>query len=130
MVVFEFESNLRALCRSRHSKNKGWSKHNSTKLFAALFLIPFLLAVTATGAVASDWVVKRVSGIVYFVAPGVEAFRAKKGMVFEKGYTIGTTGRRPGSDCSWQRIDQRGAEYHFRNFKVSKRSVENDAVAT
>ncbi len=52
-------------------------------LLAALVLLP------AT-ANASDWVVKRVSGIVYFVAPGVEAFRVKKGMVFEKGYTIGT----------------------------------------
>ncbi|WP_422383107.1 FecR domain-containing protein [Roseibium album] len=39
---------------------------------------------------AADWTVKRVSGIVYFVAPGVEAFRAKKGMVFEKGFTLGT----------------------------------------
>ncbi len=54
-----------------------------TLLLAALVLLP------AT-ANASDWVVKRVSGIVYFVAPGVEAFRVKKGMVFEKGYTIGT----------------------------------------
>ncbi|MEC9468823.1 MAG: FecR family protein [Pseudomonadota bacterium] len=52
-------------------------------LLAALVLFP-------AAANASDWVVKRVSGIVYFVAPGVEAFRVKKGMVFEKGYTIGT----------------------------------------
>jgi hypothetical protein len=52
-------------------------------LFAALVLHP-------ASANASDWVVKRVSGIVYFVAPGVEAFRVKQGMVFKKGYTIGT----------------------------------------
>ncbi|UES41595.1 hypothetical protein GFC08_24170 [Roseibium aggregatum] len=57
-------------------------------MIAALVLFP-------AAANASDWVVKRVSGIVYFVAPGVEAFRVKKGMVFEKGYTIGTrTGAR------------------------------------
>jgi hypothetical protein len=52
-------------------------------LLAALVLHP-------ASANASDWVVKRVSGIVYFVAPGVEAFRVKQGMVFKKGYTIGT----------------------------------------
>ena len=54
-----------------------------TLLLAVLILHP-------ASAMASDWVVKRVSGIVYFVAPGVEAFRVKKGMVFEKGYTLGT----------------------------------------
>ncbi|EAV43913.1 hypothetical protein SIAM614_12333 [Stappia aggregata IAM 12614] len=52
-------------------------------MLAALVLHP-------ASANASDWVVKRVSGIVYFVAPGVEAFRVKQGMVFKKGYTIGT----------------------------------------
>ncbi|TYC66236.1 FecR domain-containing protein [Stappia sp. BW2] len=52
-------------------------------MLAALVLHP-------ASANASDWVVKRVSGIVYFVAPGVEAFRVKRGMVFKKGYTIGT----------------------------------------
>ncbi|MES0808583.1 FecR family protein [Roseibium sp. SCPC15] len=41
-------------------------------------------------AAEQAWVVKRVSGIVYFVAPNVEAFRVKRGMVFEKGYTLGT----------------------------------------
>ncbi|MES0879027.1 FecR family protein, partial [Roseibium sp. SCP14] len=45
---------------------------------------------TVAHAAEQAWVVKRVSGIVYFVAPNVEAFRAKRGMVFEKGFTLGT----------------------------------------
>jgi len=57
------------------------------------FLPVLVLALTvfsATHAGAQEWVIKRVSGAAYFVAPGVEAFRIKKGMVFEKGYTLGT----------------------------------------
>lgn len=41
-------------------------------------------------AAGTDWVVKRVSGTVYFVAPEVPAFRVKRGMVLEKGYTLAT----------------------------------------
>ena len=56
--------------------------------FCAFFLI--LTLIIPTNAMAQNWVVKRVSGIAYFVAPGVDAFRVKRGMVFEKGYTLGT----------------------------------------
>ncbi|WP_420332103.1 FecR family protein [Roseibium sp.] len=90
MVVYDLKNNLKASCEARHSKYKSWLKHKVAVFFAALFLIPVLLTATATGAVASEWVVKRVSGIVYFVAPGVEAFRVKRGMAFEEGYTMGT----------------------------------------
>ncbi len=59
---------------------------------AGVFLacVVILTSLGVSGAVAQEWIVKRVSGIAYFVAPGVEAFRVKPGMVFEKGYTIGT----------------------------------------
>ncbi|QFT32529.1 FecR protein [Labrenzia sp. THAF82] len=60
-------------------------------LAAATFVVSVFVASEAN---AQDWVIKRVSGVAYFVAPGVQAFRVKRGMVFEKGYTIGT---RPGA---------------------------------
>jgi hypothetical protein len=52
----------------------------------AVTLAAFALPALANG----EWVVKRVSGIAYFVAPEVQAYRVKKGMVFRKGYTLGT----------------------------------------
>ncbi|MEP5421478.1 MAG: FecR family protein [Roseibium sp.] len=69
--------------------------------FAALFLILFLQS--SASAAAENWTIRRVSGIVYFVAPGVQAYRAKKGMVFEKGFTLAT---RPGARA----LIARGAE--------------------
>jgi hypothetical protein len=60
-------------------------------MFGCICAFLILLSLSAPSLAAADmWVVKRVSGIVYFVAPGVEAFRVKRGMVFEKGYTLGT----------------------------------------
>lgn len=90
MVVYGLDNNLKALRQARYSKNKSCPKRNAALLFAALLLIPLFLAGSVNSAAATEWVVKRVSGIVYFVAPNVEAFRAKKGMVFKKGYTMGT----------------------------------------
>ena len=60
------------------------------RFLAFMALFPLILMAPGSGASAEDWIVKRVSGIVYFVAPNVDAFRARKGMVFEKGYTLGT----------------------------------------
>ncbi|MBN9670306.1 FecR domain-containing protein [Labrenzia aggregata] len=60
------------------------------RIFAVQVLILSIAAFNGATAFAEEWVVNRVSGVVYFVAPGVQAFRVKKGMVFEKGYTMGT----------------------------------------
>ncbi|WP_299814021.1 FecR domain-containing protein [uncultured Roseibium sp.] len=57
------------------------------------FLSVILLALAVLSpayAAAEEWVVKRISGTAYFVAPGMEAVRVKKGMVFQKGFTLGT----------------------------------------
>lgn len=44
-----------------------------------------------TGAsLAADWVLKRVTGTVHVVAPGVAPERAKVGMTLPKGYTLAT----------------------------------------
>ncbi|MBO0346076.1 FecR domain-containing protein [Roseibium sp. CAU 1637] len=39
---------------------------------------------------AADWVLKRVTGTVYLVAPGIKALRAKTGMPLKRGYTLAT----------------------------------------
>ena len=48
---------------------------------------------SSTLANSSDWIIKRVSGKVYLVAPGVQAFLAKPGMRIESGYTVATKAR-------------------------------------
>ncbi|POF29177.1 FecR family protein [Roseibium marinum] len=58
------------------------------RVFSILLLVFAVFA--PAHADAEEWVVKRVSGTAYFVAPGIDAFRVGKGMVFQKGYTLGT----------------------------------------
>ena len=60
--------------------------------YALVFLLAAVLSLAAAGGAmaAQEWVVKRVKGTAYFVAPGVDAFQVRKGMVFQKGYTIAT----------------------------------------
>ncbi|MEP1188620.1 MAG: FecR family protein [Roseibium sp.] len=67
----------------------GFSRLARTTGMLACILLA-LQVCDAQAASAGEWVVKRVSGISYFVAPNIPAFRVKKGMVFHKGYTLGT----------------------------------------
>jgi hypothetical protein len=60
------------------------------RMFALFALFFGCFQAQLSYAWAENWVVKRVSGIAYFVAPGVEAYRVRQGMIFEKGLTIGT----------------------------------------
>ncbi len=55
----------------------------------AFFLCSFAV-LSSVGEARAEWVVKRVSGVVYFVAPEVKAFRVQRGMVFQPGYTMAT----------------------------------------
>ena len=52
--------------------------------------ILYLFLAGLSFAQAADWVVTRVSGTVYLVAPGVEAKHVHKGMRLPRGYTIAT----------------------------------------
>jgi hypothetical protein len=58
--------------------------------FLALACFFGLLFTGLSSAQAADWVVTRVSGTVYLVAPGVEAKHVHKGMRLPRGYTIAT----------------------------------------
>lgn len=88
-------SNYRLRCRvlSSGANSFYWCGRYKIRIFAALFLIVSMVAGAFQSAAATEWVVKRVSGPVYFVAPGLEAFRARKGMVFQKGFTLATRSR-------------------------------------
>ena len=58
-------------------------------VLAAVISLTLLLSMPLP-VFAADWVLARVSGSVYVVAPGVKATRAQKGMVLNPGYTIAT----------------------------------------
>jgi FecR protein len=64
-------------------------KRSLATVFAAI-ITSILILGFATNANAQEWVIKRVSGVAYFVAPDMEAVRVRKGMEFKKGYTLGT----------------------------------------
>ena len=61
-------------------------------VFLILGLIAWMMA-ASTPVWAAEWVVKRATGKVYLVAPGIEAFRAKPGMVLQPGMTVATKDR-------------------------------------
>lgn len=63
-------------------------KTRAAAVLLALLLIP--LSAGLTKANAAEWVITRISGTVYLVAPGIQAHRARKGMVLHKGHTIAT----------------------------------------
>lgn len=63
-------------------------KTRATAVLLALLLIP--LSAGLTKAYAAEWVITRISGTVYLVAPGIQAHRARKGMALHKGHTIAT----------------------------------------
>ncbi|MDN3719071.1 hypothetical protein QW131_07215 [Roseibium salinum] len=87
------------------------------RCLSVLILVSLVLGPSFAGA--EEWVVKRVSGIAYFVAPGVEAYRVEKGMVFEKkGFTMGT---RPGARALIARGDETIAVGPNTTFAISKR---------
>jgi hypothetical protein len=71
---------LPALCRTL--------KTRAAAVLLALLLIP--LSAGLTKAFAAEWVITRISGTVYLVAPGIQAHRASKGMTLHKGHTIAT----------------------------------------
>ncbi len=73
-------NSLPALCRTL--------KTRSASVLLALLLIP--LSAGLTKAFAAEWVITRISGTVYLVAPGIQAHRASKGMALHKGHTIAT----------------------------------------
>lgn len=74
-----------------------WRQSNSRHGFlrTSILLLLASLLVFSSGSLAwsNDWIVQRVSGKVYLVAPGVQAFRAKPGMRVEPGYTVATKAR-------------------------------------
>ncbi|MXN65607.1 hypothetical protein GR183_11900 [Stappia sp. GBMRC 2046] len=55
-------------------------------------LLTVLTAGASTGAMAAEWVIKKATGRVFLVSPEVAAFRAKRGMVLEPGFTLATQG--------------------------------------
>ena len=57
-------------------------------LVLALLMTPLFGGLSK--AVAAEWVITRLSGTVYLVAPGIKAHRARKGMALHKGHTIAT----------------------------------------
>ena len=63
-------------------------KTRAAAVLLALLLIP--LSAGLTKAYAAEWVITRISGTVYLVAPGIQAHRARKGMALHKGHTIAT----------------------------------------
>lgn len=63
-------------------------KTRAAAVLLALLLIP--LSAGLTKAFAAEWVITRISGTVYLVAPGIQAHRARKGMALHKGHTIAT----------------------------------------
>ncbi|MEQ8371732.1 MAG: FecR family protein [Roseibium aggregatum] len=63
-------------------------KTRAAAVLLALLLIP--LSAGLTKAYAAEWVITRISGTVYLVAPGIQAHRASKGMALHKGHTIAT----------------------------------------
>lgn len=63
-------------------------KTRAAAVLLALLLIP--LSAGLTKAFAAEWVITRISGTVYLVAPGIQAHRAHKGMALHKGHTIAT----------------------------------------
>ena len=73
-------NSLPALCRTL--------KTRAAAVLLALLLIP--LSAGLTKAYAAEWVITRISGTVYLVAPGIQAHRARKGMALHKGHTIAT----------------------------------------
>lgn len=73
-------NSLPALCRTL--------KTRAAAVLLALLLIP--LSAGLTKAFAAEWVITRISGTVYLVAPGIQAHRASKGMTLHKGHTIAT----------------------------------------
>ncbi|CTQ41825.1 fec operon regulator FecR [Roseibium aggregatum] len=73
-------NSLPALCRTL--------KTRATAVLLALLLIP--LSAGLTKAYAAEWVITRISGTVYLVAPGIQAHRSRKGMALHKGHTIAT----------------------------------------
>ncbi|AQQ02244.1 hypothetical protein B0E33_00440 [Roseibium algicola] len=73
-------NSLPALCRTL--------KTRAAAVLLALLLIP--LSAGLTKACAAEWVITRISGTVYLVAPGIQAHRASKGMTLHKGHTIAT----------------------------------------
>lgn len=74
----------------RKSGVREWSSRKTVPSFAVLLVILSVFLVPGQSAAEQEWVIQRVTGVVYLVAPGVQAVRAKKGMVLEKGYTLGT----------------------------------------
>ncbi|EAV43750.1 hypothetical protein SIAM614_11518 [Stappia aggregata IAM 12614] len=69
------------------------AERKSLTLFISALLLTLLLVPLSGGlskAIAADWLITRLSGTVYLVAPGIEAHRARKGMALHKGYTIAT----------------------------------------
>ncbi|MBS8259037.1 hypothetical protein DYI23_02295 [Roseibium polysiphoniae] len=70
-------------------KGRQAQKGYCRKIAPLLLLVVGLSFVSGPGF-AADWVIKRVSGTVYLVAPGVKAFRAKTGMPLQKGFTVAT----------------------------------------
>jgi len=63
-------------------------KTRAAAVLLTLLLIP--LSAGLTKAFAAEWVITRISGTVYLVAPGIQAHRARKGMALHKGHTIAT----------------------------------------
>ncbi|QDG77877.1 FecR domain-containing protein [Labrenzia sp. PHM005] len=74
---FEKKSFVRGICQK-------------TASLLAVGVFSFVVFLAGSADARAQWIVKRVSGVVYFVAPQVKAFRVKRGMVFEPGYTMAT----------------------------------------
>ncbi|NKX67292.1 FecR domain-containing protein [Labrenzia sp. 5N] len=64
------------------------AENSCRSVLLALLLIP--LSAGLTKAYAAEWVITRISGTVYLLAPGIQAHRARKGMALHKGHTIAT----------------------------------------
>ncbi len=77
-------------------------KTRAAAVLLALLLIP--LSAGLTKAYAAEWVITRISGTVYLVAPGIQAHRARKGMALHKGHTLAT---RKGARAVLQRGNDR-----------------------
>lgn len=79
-----------AMADSKLSASRALICLSASKICLTAALVIALLLSGAATALANDWVVKRVFGKVYLVAPGVQAFLAKPGMRIEPGYTVAT----------------------------------------
>ena len=75
------------------SRTRKSSPAGKMLLLALLLIAGSVLSIHhAIAAQGGSWIIKRVSGQVYLVAPEVPAFRAKVGMELQKGMTIATRG--------------------------------------